>query len=75
MIGKSEVVPPVRRRRSIFSIIGMIVVAAVVLVVAYFAWVGWTNKGKPVPDVDVKRDAINLPAFPHTLQDTVASRA
>ena len=47
-------VVPVRRRRSIFSIIGMIVVALVVAVVAYFAWVGWSGRGRPVSDVDVK---------------------
>jgi flagellar basal body-associated protein FliL len=56
-------VVPVRRRRSIFSIIGMLVVAVVVLVVAYFAWVGWNNKGKPTPDIDVKTNAIHLPAW------------
>ena len=54
-------VVPVRRRRSVFSIIGMVVVAAVVAVLIYFAYIGWVNKGKPVPDVDVKQDAANLP--------------
>ncbi len=61
MINSPGVVP-VRRRRSIFSIIGMLVVAAVVVVLIYFAYAGWVNKGMPVPDVDVKTDAINLTA-------------
>ena len=64
MRDNSSSVVPVRRRRSIFSIIGMIVVAVVVLVVAYFAWVGWNNKGKPTPDFDVKTNTLNLPLSP-----------
>ena len=54
----SSDVVPVRRRRSVFSIIGMLVVGLVLLVVLYFAYVGWSNKGKPVPDVDVKTSAV-----------------
>ena len=51
------------KRRSIFSIIGMIVVLAVAAVVIYFAWVGWRARGKPVPEVDVTtRPAMVLPA-------------
>ena len=61
---------PVRRRRSIFSIIGMIVVGIVVLVVIYFAWVGWVNKGKPVPDVDVQRSAPDTSAPRRTAPGT-----
>ncbi|HEV2293102.1 MAG TPA: hypothetical protein VGR35_04550 [Tepidisphaeraceae bacterium] len=53
MRDRSDVIP-VRRRRSIFSIIGMIVVVVVVAIVLYFAWVGWSDRGRPVPDVDVK---------------------
>ena len=49
---------PVRRRWSFLSIIGAIVVVLVAAVVIYFAWVGWVNKGKPVPDVDVKSAAV-----------------
>ena len=53
------------RRRSVFAIIGMIVVGIVVLVIAYFAWVGWNNRGRPVPDVDVKTEGeASLPAAP-----------
>jgi flagellar basal body-associated protein FliL len=57
---------PVRRRRSIFSIIGMIVVLGVLLVVVYFAYVGWSSKGKPTPDVDVKTSAVDPSATPGT---------
>jgi hypothetical protein len=49
---------PVRRRWSVLSIIGAIVVLLVAAVVIYFAWVGWVDKGKPVPDVDVKSAAV-----------------
>ena len=41
------------KRRSVFTIIGYAVVAALVLVVAYFAWVGWRSKGRPVPEMNV----------------------
>ena len=54
-------VVPVRRRRSVFSIIGMIVVGIVLLVVLYFAWVGWSDRGRPVPDVDVTTSAVETP--------------
>ena len=49
---------PVRRRWSLLSIIGAIVVLLVAAVVIYFAWVGWVDRGKPVPDVDVKSAAV-----------------
>jgi hypothetical protein len=62
----NSAVVPVRRRRSIFSIIGMVVVALVLAVVAYFAWVGWSERGRPVPDVDVKTtsSAVDVPPAP-----------
>lgn len=44
------------RGRSVFTILGVLVALIVALVVIYFAWVGWREKGKPIPDVDVKRE-------------------
>lgn len=41
--------------KSIFTIIGIIVFVIIALVVIYFAWVGWRERGKPVPEVDVDR--------------------
>lgn len=61
---ENSAVVPVRRRRSIFSIIGMAVVAVVVAVVAYFAWVGWSERGRPVPDVDVKTTSSAVDVLP-----------
>ena len=66
---------PVRRRRSVFSIIGMIVVAAALMVLIYFAWVGWVKKGQPVPDVDVKTNTMNLVAPSHPALEAVPDRA
>ena len=40
-------------RRSIFTIIGMIVVGLIAAVVVYFAYTGWALKGKPTPDVEI----------------------
>jgi flagellar basal body-associated protein FliL len=47
------VTSPRVKGRSIFTIIGGIVVALVAVVVLYYAWVGWRSKGQPVPDVTV----------------------
>lgn len=38
--------------RSLFSIIGMIVVAIFAVIVLYYAVIGWRARGKPVPDID-----------------------
>lgn len=73
MIGDSEV--PVRRGRSLFSIIGMIVVTITLVVLIYFAYVGWVKKGKPIPEVDVKTDAMNTPAVRTSAATAVPSRA
>ncbi len=40
-------------RRSIFTIIGFVVVGLIGLVIAYYAYVGWAAKGRPIPEVDV----------------------
>ena len=61
---------PARGRISLFAIIGMIVVAILLLVVIYFAWVGWSERGRPVPEVDLESttdapdDAPAKPAAP-----------
>lgn len=60
MIDRPAVVPA-RRRWSVFSIIGVIVVALIAAVVIYYAWVGWSERGRPVPDVDVKDTAAMAP--------------
>ena len=41
--------------KTVFTIVGMIVVGIIALILIYFAWIGWKSRGKPVPDVDVDR--------------------
>ena len=43
----------VQRRFSLLKFIGAVVVLLVLAAVAYFAWIGWNDRGRPVPDVDV----------------------
>ena len=42
-----------RRRFSVLKLIGGVVVLLAVLVLLYFAFIGWNQRGRPVPDVDV----------------------
>jgi heme/copper-type cytochrome/quinol oxidase subunit 2 len=41
----------VRRRWSFFSIIGALVVAIVLAILAYYAYLGWRSRGAPMPEV------------------------
>ncbi|HEX8916124.1 MAG TPA: hypothetical protein VF796_27495 [Humisphaera sp.] len=41
----------VRRRWSFFSIIGALVVAIVLAVLLYYAYLGWRSRGAPLPEV------------------------
>lgn len=43
----------VHRRFSLLKFIGAVVVLLALAAVIYFAWIGWTERGRPVPDVDV----------------------
>ena len=45
------------RSKPVFAIIGMIVVLIILVVVVYFAWIGWNEEGRPVPDVDAETKA------------------
>lgn len=46
----------VQRRFSLLKFIGAIVVLIALAAVVYFAWIGWNQEGRPVPDVDVKTE-------------------
>jgi len=45
--------------KSIFATIGLVVIGIIALIILYFAWIGWNERGKPVPDVDVTRTTTN----------------
>lgn len=61
--------------RSIFSIIGLVVVGLVGLVLAYYAYVGWTSKGRPIPEVEVttQPSALGRPALGGAATKAVAA--
>lgn len=41
------------KSKSIFAIVGMVVVGILLLILMYFAWIGWNERGKPVPELNV----------------------
>lgn len=43
----------VERRFSLLKLIGGIVILLILAAVVYFAWIGWNERGRPVPEVDV----------------------
>ena len=43
----------VQRRFSFLKFIGALVVLLALAAVIYFAWIGWNQQGRPIPDVDV----------------------
>ena len=43
----------VERRFSLLKFIGAIVVLLALAAIIYFAWIGWNERGRPVPEVDV----------------------